>query len=89
MFVILVYDASVERVQKFLKICRKYLVHVQRSVFEGELTEAELRALKGELAEIMDEEEDSVVIYTFRTRKYYKRIVMGQQRPSADDFNYI
>jgi len=89
MFVILVYDASVERVQKFLKICRKYLIHVQRSVFEGELTEAELRALKGELSRIMNEEEDSVVIYTFRTKKYYKRIVMGQEKPSADNFNFI
>jgi CRISPR-associated protein Cas2 len=89
MFVILVYDASVERVQKFLKICRKYLIHVQRSVFEGELTEAELRALRGELSRIMNEEEDSVVIYTFRTKKYYERIVMGQEKPSADNFNFI
>jgi len=88
MFVILVYDASVERVQKFLKVCRKYLVHVQRSVFEGELTEAELRALRGELSQIL-KEEDSVVIYTFRTKKYYERIVMGQEKPSADNFNFI
>ena len=89
MFVILVYDASVERVQKFLRICRKYLIHVQRSVFEGELTEAELRALRGELSRIMNKEKDSVVIYTFRTKKYYKRTVMGQEKPSADNFNFI
>jgi len=89
MFVILVYDASAERVQKFLKVCRKYLVHVQRSVFEGELTEAELRVLRGELSKIMNEKEDSVVIYTFRTKKYYKRIVMGLEKPSADNFNFI
>ncbi|WP_457678424.1 CRISPR-associated endonuclease Cas2 [Thermovibrio sp.] len=89
MFVIVVYDASVERVQKFLKICRKYLVHVQRSVFEGELSEAQLRALQTELKEVMDEKEDSVIIYTFRTRKYYKRVVMGQDKPSSDNFNFI
>ncbi len=89
MFVILVYDASAKRVQKFLKICRKYLVHVQRSVFEGEITEAQLRVLKDELSRIMDENEDSVVIYTFRTKKYYKRLIMGQDKPSSDNFNFI
>ena len=89
MFVILVYDASAKRVQKFLKICRKYLVHVQRSVFEGEITEAQLRALRDELSRIMDENEDSVVIYTFRTKKYYKRLIMGQDKPSSDNFNFI
>ena len=35
MFVVLVYDVKQERVGKVLKICRKYLTHVQNSVFEG------------------------------------------------------
>ena len=86
MFVILVYDAGEKRVQKFLKTCRKYLVHVQRSVFEGEMTEAQLRYLINELENIMDENEDSVVIYKFRTKKYYERETLGVEKPSSEEF---
>ncbi|WP_456455040.1 CRISPR-associated endonuclease Cas2 [Thermovibrio sp.] len=86
MFVILVYDAGEKRVQKFLKVCRKYLVHVQNSVFEGEITESQLRYLKSELESIMNREEDSVIIYKFRTRKYYERQTLGVSKPSSDDF---
>ena len=88
MFVILVYDAGEKRVQKFLKICRKYLVHVQNSVFEGELTEATLRMLIEELKTIMNDEEDSVLIYKFRTKKYYERISMGIEKPSYESFMF-
>lgn len=34
MYIILTYDVGSKRVEKVLKICRKYLVHVQKSVFE-------------------------------------------------------
>jgi len=86
MFVILVYDAGEKRVQKFLKICRKYLVHVQRSVFEGEITEAQLRCLVNELESIMNKSEDSIVIYKFRTKKYYERQTLGIEKPSSEEF---
>ena len=46
MFVIVTYDVNVKRNNKVLKICRKYLVHVQKSVFEGNITEAKLRKLQ-------------------------------------------
>lgn len=49
MFVILVYDVKAKRNNKILKTCRKYLRHVQKSVFEGNLTEAKLKRLKNEL----------------------------------------
>ena len=84
MFVILVYDASEKRVQKFHKICKRYLTWVQLSVFEGELTSAQLERLKSELRSVMDEGEDSVVIYTFRTQRYFKREVMGLNKGDPD-----
>ena len=86
MFIILVYDAGEKRVQKFLKICRKYLVHVQKSVFEGEITEAQLRRLEIELETIMNKDEDSVIIYKFRTKKYFERQTLGISKPSSDNF---
>ena len=42
MFVIMSYDINKKRVSKVMKVCRKYLIHVQKSVFEGNLTEVAL-----------------------------------------------
>ncbi len=41
--VILVYDTAVKHNPKALRTCRRYLHWVQRSVFEGQLTPAQLR----------------------------------------------
>ena len=39
MYIICVYDVKEKRCQKFMKLLRKYLFHVQNSVFEGTLTQ--------------------------------------------------
>ncbi len=80
MFVILVYDIQEKRVGKVLKTCRKYLNWVQNSVFEGELTPAKLEKLKGDLKKIIKKEEDSVLIYQFRSLRYSKREIMGIEK---------
>jgi CRISPR-associated protein Cas2 len=77
MNVILVYDIKEERVQKVLKTCRKYLHWVQNSVFEGKISPAKLEKLKIELKKIINEDEDSVIIYTFRTAWYTGREIIG------------
>lgn len=77
MFVILVYDMNVKRVGKALKICRKYLYWVQNSVFEGDISEANLAKLKIELKRLINSKEDSVIIYSFRTTKYSNIEIMG------------
>ncbi|MEM2591949.1 MAG: CRISPR-associated endonuclease Cas2 [Thermofilaceae archaeon] len=56
MYVIMVYDVNVARVQKVLKTGRKYLTWVQNSVFEGELTEAKLARLQRDLQKIINPE---------------------------------
>jgi len=77
MQVILVYDIIEERVAKVLKVCKKYLYRVQNSVFEGEITEAKLEKLKIELKKIINEKEDSIIIYTFKSTKYARREIIG------------
>jgi len=77
MFVILCYDIHVKRVQKALKICRKYLNHVQRSVFEGMITEAKLQKLSDELYRLIDPYHDSVQIYTIGSLKYTAKREIG------------
>ena len=85
MFVILVYDAGEKRVQKFHKICKKFLHWVQLSVFEGELSKAQLETLKTELKKIMNSEEDSLIIYSFRTQKYFSREVIGVEKNNPNE----
>jgi CRISPR-associated protein Cas2 len=80
LFIILVYDFNVKRVGKALKICRKYLHWVQNSVFEGEISKANFVKLKTELNNIMDGEEDSVIIYMFRSKQYTSRQEMGLKK---------
>ena len=46
MFTIVVYDINVKRTARVMRICKKYLEHVQKSVFEGSITEAKLNKLK-------------------------------------------
>lgn len=85
LFAILVYDFNVKRVGKALKITRKYLNWVQNSVFEGEISVANLTKLKMELEGMMDPDEDSIIIYTFRSLKYSERIEIGLKK-GGDDF---
>ena len=84
MFVILVYDVTERKVAKALKICRKYLTWIQNSVFEGDIGEANLKKLKKELAQVIDKETDSVIIYRFNSLNYSKREVMGIEKNTQD-----
>lgn len=74
------YDINVDRVNKVLKIGRRYLNWVQNSLLEGELTYAQLARLKADLKKVIEEEEDSVVFYVLRREQYMERQIMGQDK---------
>jgi CRISPR-associated protein Cas2 len=77
-FVILVYDTAVERNPRVLKTCRKYLHWTQRSVFQGELTTAQYRALMSALGTTIDPEYDSIVTYTARSPDLVTTATLGR-----------
>lgn len=77
MFVILTYDVASKRVPKVMKTCRKYLTHVQKSVFEGMITDGKLDRLKQELSRIIVSAEDEVCIYKLETVKYASKETIG------------
>ena len=72
MFVILAYDVKQKRQSKIMKICKKYLFHTQKTVFEGYLTEAQLNRLESELAHVVDTDEDSLCVYKVT---YYRNVI--------------
>lgn len=77
MWIILTYDIAVKRSAKVLKTCRKYLIHVQRSVFEGNISEKKLKKLKWELEKIIVPEDDQIAIYEFDTLRYSSKEIIG------------
>ena len=77
MFIILSYDIKKKRVAKVMKICRKYLVHIHKSVFEGNITEAKLNRLKIELERVINTNEDSICIYEMESLKFTRKEQIG------------
>lgn len=80
MYVLIVYDAGVERVTKVHKLLKGYLNWRQNSVFEGELTEAQIEKVRLSLKSIINLETDSVLIYIARDEKWLRREEIGNQR---------
>ena len=80
MYVLIVYDVGVERVTKAHKFLKRHLHWVQNSVFEGETTEAKLEAIRMGLRRLMDDQKDSVLIYTAREQRWLEREQLGHDR---------
>lgn len=91
MYVILVYDINLEdkKGQKVLrnvyKTCKKYLVHIQNSVFEGELLESQLMKLKAELKKYIRDDKDSVIVFKSRNQKWMEKMFFGKVEDDVTD----
>ena len=84
MYIVLVYDVSQEengarRWSRIFKICKKYLTHIQNSVFEGELSKGQLAQLQKELKEYIDKELDSVIFIKSRQEKWLDKEFWGRK----------
>lgn len=85
MYYIAVYDVNQRRVGKMLKLFRKYLNHVQNSVFEGELADADYLRLKAEAKQLINESEDSVIFFALNS-KYLERETLGIEKNEPTNF---
>lgn len=79
MYVICVYDVYEKRCAKVMKVLRKYLFHVQKSVFEGELTPKQCSELNMELDKIIKDDDEVIMYYTYSNRQL-NRMVNGQKK---------
>lgn len=84
MYIVLVYDVSqaengARRWSRIFKISKKYLTHIQNSVFEGELSKGQLAQLQKELKEYIDKELDSVIIFKSRQEKWLDKEFWGRK----------
>jgi len=62
-YMILVYDIGEKRVGKVFKICKKYLVPFQKSVFRGEITPSNLIKLRSDLKKVIDKSVDFIAMF--------------------------
>jgi CRISPR-associated protein Cas2 len=87
-----VYDINTEdkdgkkRLVKTMKTCRKYLTHVQKSVFEGDITEGQVVRLKRELEVIIDKKHDFVILYSVNDGSKLSRDIITDTRDPTDNF---
>lgn len=85
MYVVVVYDTLAKRNAAILRLCRQYLHHVQRSVFEGALSPAQLRRFRHAVGEVIDASYDSVLVFTFPPGTTPERQEWGIGQPAPDD----
>ncbi len=91
MYCILIYDiemndggAKVSR--NVFKICKKYMTHIQKSVFEGELSELQCMKLNAELAKYIRQDTDSVIIFKSRNEKWLDKEFWGLEDDKMSSF---
>ena len=85
MYVILVYDVDQKRTSKMLKLCRRYLSWIQNSVFEGQISEVQLKQLALEAKRVM-EDEDSLIVFKSRDEKWLQKEIIGDEKASISNF---
>lgn len=91
MYVILVYDINLENkegqkvLRRVFKTCKKYLVHIQNSVFEGELLESQALKLKSELNRWIREDKDSVIFFKSRNQRWLEKEFWGKVEDDMTD----
>ena len=91
MYVILVYDIKSDYdgqrvLNRTFKTCKKYLSHIQNSVFEGELSESQIIRLKYELDAIIRKDMDSIILFKSRNEKWLIKDMWGKQEDKASNF---
>lgn len=91
MYVILVYDIKMDEQgskiwRNTFKICKRYLIHIQNSVFEGDLTKVQIASLQMELKKYIRKDKDSVILFKSRDAKWLEREMWGIQEDLTSRF---
>ena len=81
MYIIIVYDVNVDRLNKVNKFLKAYLHWQQNSVFEGKVTKSQYNEIIDKLNKLTDEDEDSVIIYKFPYKYLEKRVLGIEKNP--------
>lgn len=90
-YIILVYDIVMDEkgkkiLPKVFKCCKKYLNHIQNSVFEGVLSEAKLKQLEIDIKKIIRKDVDSVIMFKSRNERWLEKEYWGVKEDNTSMF---
>jgi CRISPR-associated protein Cas2 len=80
MYVIVVYDIEVERIDAVRHILKQYLTWIQNSAFEGEITQGLLEELRLKIFAVIEKEKDSVIVYTINNPSWLNKQTWGKEK---------
>ncbi len=83
MFVIACYDVPSKRTEKYRKLLAQYLLHLQESVFGGDITETQFKALRRRIRGVYNDNDHVMWITT--ENKHNIRVERWQDGCVADD----
>lgn len=91
MYIILAYDIVMDNkgkkiLPKVYKICKKYLSHIQNSVFEGELSGSQVMKLELELKQFIRKDTDSLIVFHTRNEKWLTKEFWGKIDDKTSNF---
>lgn len=91
LYVVLVYDIKTDEdgpriLNKTFKICKRYLNHIQNSVFEGELSKTQIMNLKYELDAVIRKDVDSIILFKSRSNRWLEKEMWGIVEDQTSNF---
>lgn len=75
MYIICTYDVNEKTCNKIMKILRKYLFHIQNSVFEGTLTPKKFDELQNEIKNVVSKEDSVLFFISYNDKQIYKKSI--------------
>lgn len=73
-----------ERLDSVRHILKQYLTWIQNSAFEGEISEGSLEEMRLKIYEIIDQDVDSVVVYSINNPSWVNRRVWGREKGTPE-----
>jgi len=84
MYVIIVYDTEHDNCVKLHKLLKKYLFWNQNSVFEGNVTVAQLKKIKY-LLNAVRAEDSHIIFYSVENEKWLCREELGEAKGNTSN----
>ena len=69
-----------------IKLMKIYLIRIQNSVFEGEITKAKFEEMKLKVNKIIDSNIDSVIFFKSRDIRWMDKDICGFEKDDTDNF---
>jgi len=77
-------DVGKNRVVKVFKICKKYLIHHQKSIFRGHITPSNQIKLKNELSKVIDKNIDFITMIKVIGESSFAEFTIGTNTKNSD-----